>query len=121
MILTSSGLPGGPLGGLLGRLGGLLGALEVSWAVLEASWSHLGRLGSHLGRLGGILEAILGHQGGFESHLEQSWESFGGNCGPFGWPAGWAEDHQELLEYPKFHLTSNTPCTPVINQQGRRI
>ena len=31
MILASSGLPGGPLGGLLGRLGGLLGA---SWAVL---------------------------------------------------------------------------------------
>ena len=54
MILISSGLPGGPLGGLLGRLGGLLGALEASWAVLEASWGHLGRLGGHLGRLGGV-------------------------------------------------------------------
>ena len=31
MILASPGLPGGPLGGLLGRLGGLVGA---SWAVL---------------------------------------------------------------------------------------
>ena len=42
MILALSGLPGGRLGGFLGRLGGILRAF---WAV-EAI----------LGRLGGILE-----------------------------------------------------------------
>ena len=52
MILASSGLPGGPLGGFLGRLGGLLGA---SWAVLGHLEAILSRLGCILGRLGGIL------------------------------------------------------------------
>ena len=69
MNLTSSGLPGGPLGGLLGRLGGLLGALEASWAVLEASWNNLSRLGGHLGNLGGHLGRLGGHLGPSWSHL----------------------------------------------------
>ena len=69
MILTSSGLPGGPLGGLLCRLGGLLGALEASWAVLEASWSHLGSLGAILAVLEANLEAILGHLANLEAIL----------------------------------------------------
>ena len=80
MILTSSGLPGEPLGGLLGRLGGLLGALEASWAVLEASWSHLGRLGAILAVLKANLEAILGHLGRLGGHLEPSWRIFCGRC-----------------------------------------
>ena len=66
MILASSGLPGGPLGGLLGRLGGLLGA---SWAVLGHLEAILGRLGCILGRLGGI----LGHLGGFGGLPGPSW------------------------------------------------
>ena len=56
MILASSGPPGGPLGGLLGRLGGLLGA---SWAVLGRLEAILDRLGCILGRLGGILGPSL--------------------------------------------------------------
>ena len=103
-----------------------MGHLEAILAVLETSSS---RLGSHLGRLGGVLEASW----------SPSWPSwigkgidlgiFGidpGSCfrtlssfpRPSGWPAGRAEDHQELLKNQKLHLTSNTPCTPVINQQG---
>eukprot|EP00959_Pyramimonas_sp_CCMP1952_P185192 3872439-Pyramimonas_sp.AAC.1 len=42
MILASSGLPGGPLGGLLGRLGSLFGA----------SWALVGRLGGFTRRHG---------------------------------------------------------------------
>ena len=47
MILASSGLPGGPLGGLLGCLGGPLGAF---WAVLGNLEAILGRLGLSEGR-----------------------------------------------------------------------
>ena len=67
MILASSGLPGGPLGGFLGRLGGLLGA---SWAVLGHLEAILSRLGCILGRLGGI----LGHLGGFGGLPGPSWK-----------------------------------------------
>ena len=74
MILIPSGLPGGPLGGLLGRLGGLLGALEASWAVLESSWSHLGRLGAILAVLEANLEAILGQRGHLGGHLGAVWD-----------------------------------------------
>ena len=52
MILAFAGLPGCPLGGLLGHLGSILGA---SWAVLGHLEAILGRLGCILGRLGGIL------------------------------------------------------------------
>eukprot|EP00959_Pyramimonas_sp_CCMP1952_P460650 9480239-Pyramimonas_sp.AAC.1 len=63
MILASSGLPGGPLGGLFGPswrpIGGVLGHLggfvEASWAVLGYLEAILGDLGCILGRLGGIL------------------------------------------------------------------
>ena len=85
----------------------ILGSLEAILAVLETSSS---RLGSHLGRLGGVLEASW----------SQSWPSwigkgidpgisgidpgsflwtlrlFGVFALDFGWPAGRAEDHQEL-------------------------
>ena len=53
MILVSSGLPGGPLGGLLGRLGGLLGASRAVLGHLEAILG--GRLGCISGRLGDML------------------------------------------------------------------
>ena len=80
MFLASSGLPGGPLGGLLGRLGPASSQLRPSWWVPGTSeavgsrlgglygptWGplgmlqgrlggHLGRLGGHLGRVGGLL------------------------------------------------------------------
>ena len=99
MILTSSGLPGEPLGGLLGRLGGLLGALEASWAVLEASWSHLGRLGAILAVLEANLEAILGNLANLEAILSR----LGGfvadvevDCALSGWPARWADADKEF-------------------------
>ena len=80
MILESSGPPGGPLGGLLGRLGGLrgaswavLGRLGLSWAVLEAVLDHLGRTWRPSWT---ILEAILGQRGHLGGHLEPSWRIF---------------------------------------------
>ena len=121
MILTSSGLHGEPLGGLLGRLGGLLGALEASWAVLEASWGHLGRLGGHLGRLGGVLEAILSHLGRLGTILGHLGAEQALTDAVFGWPAGRAETHWRVLlgKEPKPKpKKSSTPGTPVINQQG---
>ena len=53
MIGASSGLPGGPPEGPLGRIGDLLGA---SWAVLGHLAAILGCLECILARLGGILE-----------------------------------------------------------------
>ena len=59
MILASSGLPGGSLGGLLGLLGGFGSCLEAI----------LGRLGDILGPLGGIFDEF----GGLLDPLGPSW------------------------------------------------
>ena len=104
MILASSGLPGGPLGGLLGHLGGIVGAF---WTHLRPSWVHLGPSWRHLGAILAVLEAILAvleaswrpswailavleaissHLGGFFVVVDVVW-------GPSGWPAGRAGAH----------------------------
>ena len=123
MNLASSGLPGGPLGGLLGRLGSLLGALEASWAVLESSWSHLGRLGAILAALEANLEAIGGHLGRLGGHLGPSWGNKGIDilmlasfrvAGGTGRRPRGSSFGKEPKPNPK---GSSTPGTPVINQQ----
>ena len=106
----------------------VFGSLEAILAVLETSSSRLGSHLGHLGRLGGVLEASW----------RPSWPSWIGkgidqgifeiDPGILGhWPtdfpgiSGGRRDGPKTtrsFKRTKNHLTSYTPCTPVINQQG---
>ena len=80
MILASSGPPGGPLGGLLGRVGPSWRLLGRTWRYLGPSWAVLEAVLDHLGRTWRpswtILEAILDQRGHLGGHLEPSWRIF---------------------------------------------
>ena len=89
MTLASSGPPGEPLGGLLGRLEPSECREEANAQILqdllEASWVVLGRLGGFLGELGGILDSL-------GPSWRPSWTILGGLGGHLGpsWRPSWA-------------------------------
>ena len=120
MSFASSGPPGEPLGGVLGRVGlswRLLGRpwryLGLSWAVLEAVLDHLGRTWRPSWT---ILEAILGQRGHLRGHLEPSWRIFWG-IGEF--PGGRRDGPKPNWKITKTKSKgSSTPGSPVISQQG---
>ena len=118
MILASSGPPGEPLGGLLGRLGpswSLLGRtwryFGLSWAVLEAILDHLGRTWRPSWAILAVLEAILEPSGG-----EKPLPSTSGRA--FRVAGGVGRSPRGSSKRIKNHQKSSTPGTPVRNQQG---
>ena len=96
----------------------VLGSLEAPWmhvgtilAVLVASWRHLG---GHLGRLGpgkALTQGFLGLTRGFGVIDRRIFQIFRVAGGTGRRPLG-------AFITTKNHMTSNTPCSPVINQQG---
>ena len=121
MILASSGPPGGPLGGLLGRVGPSWRLLGQTWRYLGLSWAVLDHLGRTWRPSWTILEAISSRRGHLGGHLEPSWRICWGPWQSSRDPAGRAEAPGGVLleKEPKPKPRGfSTPGTPAMNRQG---